>query len=158
MIAAVKFIHFVGLACWCAALIALPLLMHAHGGMRDQRQFARFRLVTHVSYIAFATPAALIAIAAGTALVFLARVFEPWLLAKLAVVAAMVLVHVWLGHLIQRSGEQPGRARPAHPLVGLALALPLIGVVLALVLTKPDLSALTALIPDQFLVPRGAAP
>src|SRR5690606_24179974 len=80
MIAALKFIHIAGLAGWCAALIALPLLMHAHGRAGNQRQYARFRLVTHIGYIGFATPAALITIIAGTGLIFAAQVLTPGLL------------------------------------------------------------------------------
>ncbi|WP_283179566.1 CopD family protein [Gemmobacter sp. 24YEA27] len=155
MIAALKFLHVAALACWCASLIALPLLMKAHGRAQNQRQYAHFRLVTHIGYIAFATPAALVTIIAGTALIFAAQVFAPWLLVKLAFVAAMVLVHVWFGHLIQRSGEEKRSHWQAAPLTGLLLVLPLIAVVLALVLGKPDLTPLRGLIPDQFLAPRG---
>lgn len=158
MIAALKFLHLAALACWCAGLIALPLLMHAHGRARNQRQYARFRLITHIGYIGFATPAALVTIMAGTMLIFAARIYEPWLLAKLAFVAAMVLVHVWFGHLIQRSGEEKRSHWQAAPLAGLILVMPLIGIVLALVLSKPDLVLLRDLVPGQLLSPRGGAP
>ncbi|SEO09715.1 Uncharacterized membrane protein [Paracoccus alcaliphilus] len=155
MIAALKFIHIAGLAGWCAALIALPLLMHAHGRAGNQRQYARFRLVTHIGYIGFATPAALITIIAGTGLIFAAQVFTPWLLVKLAFVAAMVLVHVWFGHMIQRSGEELRSRWQGAPIAGLLILLPVIATVLGLVLVKPDLERVRDLIPDQFLSPRG---
>lgn len=154
MIAALKFVHLAALVAWCAALIGLPLLMMAHGRTASQRQYVRFRLITHIGYIAVATPAALLTIAAGTALIFAARVFDPWLLVKLAFVAGMVLVHVWLGHLIQRSGEERRSHWRAQPLLGLALALPMIAAVLVLVLLKPDLDWMPGLIPAQFLAPR----
>lgn len=157
MIPALKFLHIAALACWCAALIALPLLMRAHGGAMSQRQYARFRLITHIGYIGFATPAAVVTIMAGTGLIFAAQVFEAWLLVKLAFVAAMVMVHVWFGHLIQRSGEERRSHWHIAPLAGLVLLLPLIAAVLALVLGKPDLAPIRALIPDQFLSPRGGA-
>lgn len=155
MIAALKFIHVAALACWCASLIALPLLMRAHGGAMSQRQYARFRLITHIGYIGIATPAALVTIMAGTGLIFAAQVFAPWLLAKLAFVAAMVMVHVWVGHLIQRSGEERRSQWRGAPLAGLVIVLPLMAAVLALVLAKPDLAPIRALIPDQLLSPRG---
>lgn len=158
MIAALKALHVAGLTCWCAALIGLPLLLHRHGGARGQRRFIEFRLVTHIGYIGFATPAALIAIAAGTALVLMAQVFEPWMMLKLAAVAGMVLVHVWLGHLIQRSGEERRSEWHRAPLTGLALAVPLIALTLALVLVKPDAASLTALVPAQLLAPREGPP
>ncbi len=158
MIAALKALHVAGLVCWCAALIGLPLLLHRHGGARRQRQFSEYRLVTHIGYIGFATPAALVAIAAGTALILLAEVFEPWLLIKLVFVAGMVMVHVWFGHLIQRSGEERRSEWHGGPLMGLALVVPLIAVVLGLVLLKPAPERLLALIPAQLLVPRGDLP
>lgn len=158
MIAALKFAHIAGLSVWVAALIALPLLLHVHGGARQQREFIEFRLVTHLGYIAFATPAALIAIAAGTALIFLAGVYEPWLLLKLAFVAGMVLVHAWFGHLIQRSGEERRSEWRRQPLTGLALALPLIAAVLALALAKPAAGTLLAWVPAAIRAPQELAP
>lgn len=156
MIAALKFLHVAGLVSWSAALIGLPLLLRAYAKAADQQEFTRFRTLTHYGYIGFATPAALITVAAGTALIFAAEVFEPWLLAKLAAVAAMVLVHVWFGHLIQRSGETRRTPARLSPLLGLWAVLGLIALVLALVLGKPDLTGLERLIPAQFLSPRGA--
>ncbi|MFC0280265.1 CopD family protein [Falsigemmobacter intermedius] len=162
MIAALKFLHIAGLASWCAALIALPLLLRGYSGAIGQREFERFRLLTHIGYIGFATPAALITVAAGTGLIFSAGVFAPWLLIKLGFVAAMVLVHAWFGHMIQRSGEEKRGHWRAGPLLGLTVVLPLMALVLGLVLVKPDAAALLDLIPDQFLSPRisdaGAAP
>lgn len=154
MIAAVKALHIAGLVAWCAALIALPLLLHLHGHARRQRQFIAFRLITHVGYTAIATPAAVVAVAAGTALIFLARVYEPWLLAKLALVAAMVLVHVWLGHLIGRSGEVGRPVLRPPPILALVLTLPLIAAVLMLVLAKPDLRPLEGWLPAWAQEPR----
>lgn len=155
MIAALKFVHIAALVSWCAALIALPLLMVSYTQARGPRDYARFRLLTHMGYIGFATPAALIAIAAGGGLIFAAEVFAPWFLLKLAFVAGMVLVHSWLGHLIQRSGETRSTPWRGWPLIGLALVLPMMLTALALVLLKPDLGPLRDLLPDQFLSPRG---
>ncbi|MGE4340295.1 MAG: CopD family protein [Pigmentiphaga sp.] len=154
MIAALKFLHIVGLAFWCAALIALPLLLHLYGGARRERQFIEFRLLTHIGYIALATPAALLAISAGTALIFLERVFEPWLFVKLAFVAAMALIHMWFGHLIQRSGEERKSNWMPGPVVGLLLVAPLIATVLWLVLAKPAPQMFETLIPHFLLVPQ----
>lgn len=156
MIAVLKFAHVAALVCWCAALLALPLLMRAYGGATNHPEYVRFRLLTHIGYIAIATPFALITIVAGTGLIFAAQVFESWMLAKLAFVAGMVLVHVWFGHLIQRSGEERHSHWRGAAFAGLVLLLPLIVTVLALVLVKPDLTPLETLIPDQFLSPRGA--
>ncbi|MFV3077073.1 CopD family protein [Niveispirillum fermenti] len=157
MIAAVKFLHIAGLLSWCAALITLPVLLHVHGRARGAREFVEFRLITHIGYAYIATPAALVAIAAGTVLMFLAETFAPWFLAKLAFVAGMVLIHAWFGHLIQRSGEERRAHRGKRPLAGLFIVLPLILAVLFLVLAKPDLDGLRKSMPGWLLVPQGGS-
>lgn len=158
MIAALKFVHLAGISCWAAGLIALALLMLVFGTTNDEDDYVEYRLFTHVTYISFVTPAALIAIASGTALCFAAGIFEPWLLLKLAFVAGMVLVHTWLGHLIQRSGEERRSKWFTAPFAGLAL-VPLICAVIGLALVKPQAATLSDLLPAQLLsVREGAAP
>ena len=154
MIAALKFIHIAGLTVWCAGLIALPVLLQGYGAPRHQPEFMRFRLLTHVGYAAVATPAAIVAVSAGTALIFAQQVYHPWLLAKLALVAGMVLVHAWLGHLIQMSGERRSPVRLHVPLLGLLLVVPLMAGVLWLVLAKPDLARIERLMPAILLQPQ----
>lgn len=154
MIAALKALHLAALLIWCAALLALPLVMRAFGRPLSEAGYTRFRQVTHFGYIGLATPAAVVSVAAGTGLIFAARVFEPWLIAKLALVAGMVMVHIWLGHLIQRAGEARRSPRGYHGRIALVLVLPLMAGVLVLVLAKPDLHGL---MPDQLLSPRGEA-
>jgi hypothetical protein len=87
------------------------------------------------------TPAAVIAIAAGTALLFAREVFEPWMLAKLTVVGAMVSLHAWQGVQVTRMGETGGQHPPPRAALPLLLALGLPALVLLLVLAKPMLEA-----------------
>jgi protoporphyrinogen IX oxidase len=157
VIAALKFLHIAALLCWCAALVGLPLLLNHYRGARIQSRFTEFRLITHYGYIAFASPAAVIAIGAGTALIFVADIRDEWLLVKLAFVAGMALVHAWLGHLILQSGERRGEYRMPPPLIALALVLPQMAVVFWLVLAKPDLSFLAGLLPQIALEPQGGS-
>lgn len=154
MIALAKFLHIGTLVVWCAGLIALPVLLHLYRGARRQRRWSEFRLLTHTGYTLIATPAAVIAIAAGTVLIFAEGVFEPWLLAKLALVAGMTLIHAWLGHLILQSGERGPEWKMPPPLIGLAIGLPLMLGVLALVLVKPELRGLETLLPGWALEPQ----
>jgi len=157
MIAALKALHIAALAVWCAGLVALPIMMQAYGGagrMRTPAGHAEFRLLTHRSYTRVVTPAAIIAIAAGSALILVLRLTDAWMLAKLASVACMVLVHAWLGHLIAQSGERGAQWRVPVPLIGLALSLPLMAVVLWLVLAKPDLSSLVEQLPAMLREPQ----
>lgn len=157
MIALLKFLHIAALLCWCAALVGLPLLLNHYRGARIQARFTEFRLITHYGYIAFACPAAVIAIAAGTALIFAAEIRDEWLLLKLVFVAGMALVHAWLGHLILQSGERRGRYRMPSPLIALALALPQMAAVFWLVLAKPDVTGLATLLPPMFVEPQGGS-
>lgn len=165
LIAGLKYVHLAAMLCWCAALIALPLLLslygstwrHNRGGEERQARYAEFRLITHYGYVAFATPAAVIAIAAGTGLIFAAQVFDLWFAAKLALVSGMALIHAWIGHVILTSAENRGSGRMPSPLIALVLALPLMMGVLWLVLAKPDLAWLADWMPAFMLAPRGQA-
>ena len=158
MIALTKAVHIAALAVWCAGLLALPVILQAYGRRpeaRTQAGFAEFRRLAHRAYIALVTPAAVIAVAAGTALIFMEGLRDPWLMAKLAGVAGMVLIHAWLGHLIGKSGEGAGRYRLPSPLPALGALIVLMGAVLWLVLAKPDLAPLAEHLPDWLRQPLG---
>ena len=158
MIAALKALHIAALAVWCAGLVALPVLMHVYGRperMRTQAGFAEFRLLAHRSYTRVVTPAAVVAIAAGSVLIVVLRLADPWMLAKLVAVAGMVLVHAWLGQLVALTGQRGGYWAMPSPLIGLVLGVPLMGVVLWLVLAKPDLWALAEALPEALRQPQG---
>lgn len=165
MVAGLKYLHLAALLSWCAALIALPVLLHVYGAVwrtrpgtgQTQARYAEFRLITHYGYVGFATPAAIIAIAAGTGLIFAGQVFDLWFLAKLALVAGMTLVHAWIGHLVLTSGEDRGLHRMPSSLWALAVGVPLMAGVLWLVLAKPDLAWTEDWLPDFLLSPRGQA-
>lgn len=153
MIAALKFFHIAALSIWCAGLVGLPLLLARHHPADDQHRFSRWRLVTHVAYVGVVTPAAVIAISLGTALVFLRDVFVPWMFVKLALVGLLVLAHAWIGHVTLQAGERQGdyRAPPAAPLLvvsGVAML-----VILILVLGKPFVGE--GIVPPWLLNPQG---
>ena len=162
MIAALKFVHIAALVVWCAGLVALPVVMQIYGrrpAMRRQASYAEFRLLAHRGYTRIVTPAAVLAIAAGTALMVLLRLVDPWMLAKLAAVSGMVLVHAWLGHQVAQSGHhaaQLGKGwRMPSPSIALVFGVPLMGAVLWLVLAKPDLSGLVEHMPAVLRDPQG---
>ena len=164
MVAGLKFLHIAAMVAWCAAMIALPLMLWLYGGIwrrragseQTQARYAEFRLITHYGYIGFATPAAIIAIAAGTGLIFADQVFDLWFVAKLALAEGMSLVHAWIGHLILSSAEQRGLHDLPSPVWALALGIPLMAGVLWLVLAKPDLAWTADLMPEFMLAPRGS--
>lgn len=137
IITGLKFLHISALSLWCAGLVALPLLLARHHPDRTQHHFTRLRLVTHHGYTRVVTPAAVIAIAGGTALIYLRGTWTPWFLAKLVLVGLLALFHAWVGHITLNMGERDGEYHPppAWPLVGGSLATMI--AILVLVLAKP---------------------
>ncbi|MFZ5783700.1 MAG: CopD family protein [Pseudomonadota bacterium] len=152
MIAALKFVHIAALSIWCAGLVGLPLLLARHHPAEDQQRFSRRRLVTHRAYVGVVTPTAVIAIALGTALVFLRDAFVPWMFAKLALVGLLVLVHAWIGHVTLQVGERQGDYRPPPAALLLAVSGVTMLVILTLVLGKPLLG--DEIVPSWLLAPR----
>jgi uncharacterized membrane protein len=146
-----KGLHLAGIIVWCGGLLALPLLLTQHEPGDSQAQYGRLRRFTHYGYTRIVAPAAVIAIGAGTALVFLRDAFVPWMFAKLFVVALLVSLHVVIGGVIVRMGEQAqGSAIRALPVTG-TLAV-LISAILLIVLAKPQLDGTH--LPDWLQAPR----
>lgn len=158
MIALLKAGHIASLSVWCAGLLALPIILQIYGRRREistQPGFTEFRLLLHAGYTRVATPAAVLAIAFGTALIVLLELRDAWLMLKLAVVALMVLLHVWLGHLILKTAEGRGSYQMPSPVLALPIGLVLITGVLLLVLAKPDLTPLLHQLPEFLQQPQG---
>jgi len=137
----VKALHIAALIIWCAGLIGLPLMLSKHEIGEGQASYARLRLLTHRAYAYFVTPAAIVAIAAGTALIFLAGAFTLWMFAKLLMVGVLVSLHAWIGHLVVLMSERRGRFAPRSAIptmvpIGIAMLA-----ILFLVLGKPALQS-----------------
>jgi putative membrane protein len=158
MIALFKALHIIGLVVWCAGLIALPIIIQAYGrpaSVRTQSGYSEFRLLTHRAYVELVTPAAVIAVGAGTVLIFMEEIRDPWMMAKLAAVAGMAICHAWIGHMVSMTGERNGTYRLPSPIPVLCGAVGLMGMVLWLVLAKPDLAPLANTLPDWLRQPLG---
>lgn len=137
-----KVLHVGFLCVWVAGLLALPRMLARHDPAHTQADFARIRHASHYAYVWAITPAAVLAIASGTGLIFLREVFTAWMLAKLGLVAGLVALHAWVGHTLVAVAETEGRHDPPEPLwPTLALAAPVVGI-LVLVLAKPEVEEL----------------
>ncbi|MBU2958354.1 CopD family protein [Paracoccus sp. 1_MG-2023] len=134
-----KSLHVAMLLIWCAGLFALPLMLARHDPAIGQADYARIRRATHYAYAFFITPAAVIAIASGTGLIFLRGVFVTWLFAKLVFVAALVGFHVWIGYVLVDVAEREGIHKAPRPFLPLLVLLLPVTCILILVLAKPDL-------------------
>lgn len=148
-----KAVHISMIAVWTAGLFALPMMMARHENAVGQADFSRIRQATHRSYTLLVTPAAVIAIATGTVLIFLSEAFTLWMFAKLVCVALMVAFHAWIGGTLVEVAETEGSHAPPAPVLPLVLVMvPILGV-LTFVLAKPDLSGVP--VPDWLTRPVG---
>ena len=133
-----KTLHLAAIAIWSAGLVCLPGLyvQRARVGSRESRH--RLQAMVRFLYVAVASPAAFVAIASGTALIFVRQTFEPWFSLKLALVGVMVTVHILTGLVVVRLFEAGG-VYPVWRFVAVtALTLLVVMAILAVVLAKPD--------------------
>lgn len=138
----VKGLHLAAIAFWVAGLVCLPGLYVRRTRVRDRDAFHRLHALVRFLYVGIVSPAAFLAVASGTALVFLRQTFDVWFFLKLACVSVLVMLHVLAGTVIVglfRRGHSypPWRGRLAVTAVLLAS-----GAILLLVLAKPDLAGL----------------
>ncbi|MDP1618050.1 CopD family protein [Phenylobacterium sp.] len=149
-----KFLHISALLVWCAGLIYLPGLLLAHRKVTNREDFVRIRNASRFSYNAVTSPAAFLAIGAGTALLLLAPgVLQGWMFVKLALVGLLVMAHVQYGFVLSalsEAGSQPPRLRL---LAVWTLVFGAMTAILWLVLDKPFLGI--AGLPAWLLEPGG---
>lgn len=152
MIAAMKAVHIAALILWCAGLVALPLMLRRIEPDQGQLTFARLRKITHYGYTRLMTPAAVIAVAAGIALIFLRQTYTGWMIAKLAAVGLLVCVHGFQGYVVLRSEEEKGRYDTPRATFMIVPAIAAMTLVLLIVLAKPAVPA--DLFPEWLTTPR----
>ncbi|SEP64315.1 Uncharacterized membrane protein [Devosia sp. YR412] len=139
-----KFLHIIAIAGWSAGLICLPFLYLQRRRLSGDA-LHRLHNFTRFFYVALVSPAAFIAVASGIALIFLQSTFEPWFAVKLALVAAMVIIHVTSGVVILRLFE-PGQSYPVWRFVAVCTLTSLVvGAILVTVLGKPTWTTPTAI-------------
>ncbi|ADL01381.1 CopD family protein [Brevundimonas subvibrioides] len=148
-----KAAHIIGLVIWCGGLLTLPLMLTRHDPAISVQDYRTIRTASHLTYTMIVTPAAVIAVIAGTWLIFMREVYVPWMFAKLAFVAALVMAHGWIGHIVAKIGEEPSEHTPPPAWRPIALVLVPMFVILTLVLAKPVLDWVA--FPDWLSEPRG---
>lgn len=148
-----KALHLAMLLFWCGGLFALPVMLARHDPAIGQADYARIRRATHYAYTFCITPAAVLAIASGTGLIFLREVFVTWMFAKLVLVATLVGFHVWIGYVLVAVAEREGAHRAPRPALPLLLLLAAVLAILTVVLAKPELDEIP--MPGWLTEPRG---
>lgn len=150
-----KVLHISAMAVWFSGLVLLPRLLRARarGGVAtgsghwqeaDPAQSAFDLRIAHLLYFKVMSPAGVVTIALGLALVPFAQP-GAWLVLKLAVVAMAVMTHLYLGVGVQRLGDKdsPGPSW-LHRLAGwapLVLLLALAALTGGKPVTVPELPA-----------------
>lgn len=149
-----KAAHIAALLIWCAGLLALPALLVQHARAGTQEEFGELRAFVRRIYVRVLTPAAVLAVAIGTWLIFERAVFVGWMFLKLAIVGLLVGLHAFEGRLLlELADPRPAIGwRMGAALTGAGLAI--MSAILVLVLAKPVFDE--SRLPRWLLEPRGA--
>lgn len=126
----IKLLHISAIMIWCAALLYLPGLFAGYPSIRDKASRLRLRRRTRLVYTALASPAAVVAVLSGSALVLMTASLGGWLVLKLWAVAGMVLIHVYFGRLAGLLDWKPELRRPG---LHLMLLVPVAGLMVAII-------------------------
>ncbi|MDP2261909.1 MAG: CopD family protein [Hydrogenophaga sp.] len=134
-----KLLHITAVILWCGTLLYLPaaLAASASAATGDVPTDTRHRLLRLI-YTLVTTPAALVAIASGTAIFVFQDVVAVWLMAKLGVVGLLVLGHGACGLLVLRVERGEYRWTRGSSWVIAATTVIWIAAIAWLVLEKPQ--------------------
>ena len=112
-------------------------MQRAH--VRGRTSLHRLQRLVRFVYVGILSPAAFVAIATGTALIFVRGTFEAWFSLKLAMVSLMTVAHVLTGLVIIRLFDK-GQIYPVWRFAAATvLTLGVVLLVLVIVLAKPEL-------------------
>jgi len=96
----VKSFHIIFMVTWFAGLFYLPRLFVYHAMSEDAASIARFKIMERKLFYGIMTPGGIITIALGLWLWLGYGISGGWLMAKLALVAALVVYHLYCGKLL----------------------------------------------------------
>lgn len=136
-----KFIHLAAIAVWSGGLIALPFLFWQRGTLQPGAELNRLHRIARLVYVDLTSPAAYIAIASGTGLIFLQATFAEWFSTKMVLVGLMAMLHVVAGLILVKLFLPNGRLGGTSCIaLSIAYAV-LITAVVWIVLAKPHIDA-----------------
>lgn len=148
-----KFTHLAALTVWVAGLLYLPAILAQYRWAIDQQESQRVRMASRFVFLVITSPAAIVAIASGTALLFISDVRSAWMFAKLGGVGILAYCHYRYGSLLTHLSEAlPKVSSFKIRLLGGSAALAVI-YIMCIVLIKPDLQF--ELLPDWLNEPVG---
>ena len=127
----IKAFHIIFMVTWFAGLFYLPRLFVYHATSEDTVSRERFKVMERKLFFGIMTPGAILTIGFGLWLWLGYGFYGGWLYAKLALVAALVVYHIYCGKLL--SDFRHDRNRHGHVFYRWLNELPvvlLIGIVL----------------------------
>jgi putative membrane protein len=134
----IKAFHIFFVLSWFAGIFYLPRLFVYHSMAEDKIGIERFKVMERKLYFGIMTPSMIIALALGLWLWLGYGFSGGWLHAKLALVAVLVVFHIYLGKLM--SDFKHDRNRHSHVFyrwLNEIPALPALIGILILVVVKP---------------------
>jgi len=138
--AIVKSAHVVFMVTWFAGLFYLPRLFvyHAMAAPDDRVGIERFKVMERKLYFGIMTPGAVLTIAFGLWMWLGYGVTGGWLHAKVALVAVLIALHVYLGVLLRAFAADRNRhGHVYYRWLNEIPALPILIAVVYLVIAKP---------------------
>jgi len=144
-----KFVHVAAIAVWSGGLVVLPYLFWQRRLLAAGTELDRLHRITRFVYVVMTSPAAVVAIGSGTALIFLQSTFREWFTLKMALVGAMVMLHVVAGLVATSVFAPKGRFGSRSCVALTSLYLVLIVAILWVVLAKPTIDS-TQIAADLF--------
>lgn len=134
-------LHIAALVFWGACLLYLPALIA--GAAQDSSAIKEppdpFDSIARFVFTRVATPAALLAIFAGSLVFVVDHTVTVWLIAKLTLVVGLVFVHTLLGMLVLRLEARNGKPLRLWCLLLGLCACALMAGIIWIVLAKPPM-------------------
>ena len=136
----IKSLHVIFMVTWFAGLFYLPRLFvyHAMAAPDDRVGIERFKVMERKLYFGIMTPGAVLTIVFGLWLWWGFGITGAWLHAKLALVALLVLFHLYLGKVLgDFRRDRNRRTHVYYRWINEIPALPILIGVVFLVVMKP---------------------
>ena len=134
----VKALHIIFMVTWFAGLFYLPRLFVYHVLAEDRISIDRFKVMERKLYFGIMTPGMVLTAIFGFWLWLGYGITGGWMMAKLALVAVLIVHHFWLGKLMRDFRDD--RNRHGHVFyrwINEIPAAPILFLVVILVVVKP---------------------
>jgi putative membrane protein len=132
----IKALHIAFMVCWFAGIFYLPRLYVYHAMSNDEVSNERFKIMERKLFWGIMTPSAVLTIVFGLWLLSYGF-WGNWMIAKLVLVAILVIYHIWCGVVLVRFRDD--RNQHSHTFYRVMNEVPVLGLfaIIILVVVKP---------------------